>query len=106
MTGLLPLSANTLITFRATTTDARWVPVAPEDASYVLRAYNANRQLLAEHTTPRLPFAEQSPIALAPLAIIRTNGVEYEWHLAPRDDHLLTKYLRLSSGPNTPPAVP
>jgi len=106
LTGVLPLSANILITFRATTTNARWVPIAPEDASNVLRAYNSNRLLLAEQTTPRLPFSEQSPIALAPIAIIRMTGVEYEWHLAPRDDHLLSKYLLLSSGPDTPPAVP
>jgi hypothetical protein len=106
LTGLLPLNANNLVTFRATTTDARWVPIAPEDTSNVLRAYNANRLLLAEHVTPRLPFGGQSPIAIAPLAIIRLAGVEYEWHLAPRDDHLLSKYLRLSSGPDAPPAVP
>lgn len=106
VTGLLPLAGEDLITFRSTAADARWVMVQGEDAQGLLRAYNANRLLYAEHVTPRLPIGQGAAPALAPIAILRTRGVEHEWHLVPRNDHLLQKYLALSTAPAVAPDVP
>lgn len=106
VTGLLPLNTKELITFRSTATDGRWVVVDKEDAHGLLRAYNANRQLYAEHATPRLPIGKTGTPDIAPIAILRTDGVEHEWHLVPRNDHLLNKYLELSTAPATTPATP
>ena len=106
VTGLLPLATDELVTFRSTAADGRWVMVEKEDTQGLLRAYNANRLLYAEHTTPRLPFGQGDALALAPIAILRTRGVEHAWHLAPRNDHLLQKYLELSTAPAAGPDIP
>lgn len=103
VTGLLPINAGVSATFRSTAVDARWVVVKSEDVSGMLRAYNANRQLLAERTTPRLPIGQATASANAPIATLRTGGVEHDWHLVPRDDRLLRKYLELSTAPVATP---
>lgn len=106
VSGVLKPDATTAMEFTATQAGARWVAVAPEDRAAVARAYNANRQLLAEQTTPRMPFAQPVPVATAPLAKLRIAGVEHEWHLVPRDDRLVKKYLTLSTTPVATGTIP
>jgi hypothetical protein len=99
VSGLLTPGSHAALEFIAMQDGARWVAVAPEDLAALVRAYNANRQLLAEQATPRLPFVQATPPAIAPLAKLRIGGAEHEWHLTPRDDRLLKKYLVLSASP-------